>query len=94
MAGAREKFANEPQEPAASQRSAEPKAVSEQPKTIQERYGKDKVLLVCAIVASASLVACIIIPLWTYFAASDVYSKDLALFKNLLIYSAEILLLT
>jgi cytosine permease len=94
MAGAREKFADEPQEPAVPQRSAEPKTVSEQPKTVQERYGKDKVLLVCAIVALASLVACIIIPLWTYFAASDVYAKDLALFKNLLIWPTIIYFIT
>jgi cytosine permease len=94
MAGAREKFADEPQEPTASQRSAEPETVSEQPKTARERYGKDKVLLVCAIVALASLAACIILPLWTYFSGSDVYSKDLALFKNLMIWPTIIYFIT
>ena len=94
-AGAREKFAAESEDSAAPEPSAaESETAAGKPESTRQRYGKDKVLLVCSIAAMTSLAACIILPLWTYFSGSDAYSKNLALFKNLLIWPTVIYFIT
>jgi NCS1 family nucleobase:cation symporter-1 len=94
-AGAREKFAAEPEETTAQEpASYESITAAGQTGSTRQKYGKDKVLLVCAIAALASLAVCIILPLWTYFSGGDAYSKNLDLFKYLLIWPTVIYFIT
>jgi cytosine permease len=92
MAGAREKFPGQPDdEQSESRHIAQSK---EQSQTKQKGYGKDPVLAVCAIVALASLAACVILPLWVYLSDSAAYLKNLAAFKNILIWPTVIYFVT
>jgi NCS1 family nucleobase:cation symporter-1 len=94
-AGARDKFAAEPEETTAQEpASYESITAAGQTGSTRQKYGKDKVLLVCAIAALASLAVCIILPLWTYFSGGDAYSKNLDLFKYLLIWPTVIYFIT
>ncbi|MGD2093892.1 MAG: hypothetical protein PVH77_02685, partial [Phycisphaerales bacterium] len=74
MAGAREKFIDQPAEQTGPAQSPEPMATIEQPK--QKTTDKDPVLWTCAIVAMASLAACIILPLWVYFSDKEAYLQN------------------
>jgi hypothetical protein len=89
MAGAREKFDDQPAEPI---QSSEPITETEQPK--QKTNDKDPVLWTCAIVAMASLAACVILPLWVYFSDKEAYLQNHATFKNALIWPTVIYFIT
>ncbi|HUT45491.1 MAG TPA: hypothetical protein VMX36_04365 [Sedimentisphaerales bacterium] len=91
MAGAREKFGEQPDEQSESSRTTES---SEQPETTQQGYGKDPVLMACAIIALVSLAACVILPLWVYLSDSAAYLKNVATFKNILIWPTVIYFIT
>jgi len=94
-AGAREKFAAEPEESAAPEPACDKsETATGQTESFRQKYSKDKILLVSAIVALASLASCIVLPLWTYFSSGDAYSKNLDLFKNLLIWPTVIYFIT
>ena len=87
MAGAREKFADQPQEKPESRAVTQS---SQQPQVSEEKYSKDPLLTVCAIIALVMLAACVVLPLWVYFSNSDDYMKNLAGFKNILIWPTVI----
>jgi cytosine permease len=91
MAGAREKFADQPFEQTESGSDTES---TKQPETAKQGYGKDPVLVACAVIALASLIACVALPLWVYFSDSAAYLKNQATFKNLLIWPTVIYFVT
>ena len=91
MAGAREKFAEKPDEQSEPSRSTESK---EQPEITQQGYGKDPVLMACAIIALASLAACVILPLWVYFSDSAAYLDNRDIFKKVLIWPTVLYFIT
>jgi cytosine permease len=91
MAGAREKFADQPVEQSESSHVTHSE---EQPKTQQQGYGKDPVLAACAVIALASLAACVILPLWVYLSDRAAYIDKLATFKSILIWPTFIYFVT
>ena len=94
MAGAREKFPDQPEESSPSKPASKSAALSQQPVHDKDRYGKDPVLLVSAIIALASLAVCIILPLWTYFSGGDGYADALLKYKHWLIWPTVIYFFT
>jgi len=91
MAGAREKFSDQPDEQTESSSSTESK---EQPEATQQGYGKDPVLMACAIIALLSLASCVILPLWVYLSDSAAYLKNQSTFKGILIWPTLIYFVT
>jgi cytosine permease len=87
MAGAREKFGDQPDKKPEARPVTQS---SQQPQASEEKYSKDPVLTICAIIALVSLAACVILPLWVYLSNSDAYLKNLASFKNILIWPTVI----
>lgn len=87
MAGARDKFADQLQDKTESHPVTHS---SQQPQASEEKYSKDPVLTVCAIIALVMLAVCVILPLWVFLSNSDAYSKHLASFKNILIWPTVI----
>jgi len=95
MAGAREKFADEPEDSTAQEtfdEQTEP-AVG-MPKWAEKPKKTDPVLWICAIAAIASLAACLILPLWVYRTGGEDYEQNLAWFKQILIVPTLIYFLT
>jgi len=92
IAGAREKFEDQPAEQPEQGQTSEPTAMTERPK--QQASDKDPVLWTCAIVALASLAACVILPLWVYFSDSGAYLQNHTTFKNVLIWPTVIYFIT
>jgi cytosine permease len=91
MAGAREKFADQPEEQIQASAGAES---TEQQEPAQQGYGKDPVLVTCAIVALVSLAACVILPLWVYLSDSAAYLENLTTFKSIMIWPTVIYFVT
>lgn len=80
MAGAKEKYT----EVVPEETTADAVATQTQTTGIIEKK-TDLVLWICATIACLSLLACIILPLWVYF-AGDAYDQRLRFFKQILIY--------
>ena len=91
MAGAREKFDEKSDEQTQTNQSTK---LKERMPTTSQEYKKDPLLLGCAIISLAALAACIILPLWVYFSNPDNYSKNLTVFKNILIWPTVIYFIT
>jgi cytosine permease len=91
MAGAREKFDDQPQEKTESGAVAQS---SQPPQATKDKYSKDPVMTVCAIIAMLMLAMCVVLPLRVYFSNSDTYMKSLAGFKNILIWPTLIYFVT
>ncbi len=91
MAGAREKFDDQPQEKTESGAVAQS---SQPPQATKDKYSKDPVMTVCAIIAMLMLATCVVLPLRVYFSNSDTYMKSLAGFKNILIWPTVIYFVT
>jgi cytosine permease len=68
MAGAREKFDDQPQEKTESGAVAQS---SQPPQATKDKYSKDPVMTVCAIIAMLMLATCVVLPLRVYFSNSD-----------------------
>jgi NCS1 family nucleobase:cation symporter-1 len=91
VAGAREKF-NEQQEEQTPETAAQ-KTMDNQ----IERKGesdKDAVLWIVGIIAAASLLTCLILPIWVYVTAGRQYDQNFATFKNILIWPTLIYFIT
>jgi len=87
MAGAREKFDG----PLEDQTDAD--IISQQPAPQEvssalagENASPDIVLLLSRIAAVGSLIACLVLPVWVYFSASDNYEQNFETFKTILIW--------
>ena len=91
MAGVREKLADQPAEQIPTGSSAESAGRKE---PTRQGYAKDPVLIICAIIALASLAACVILPLWVYLSDRAVYLKNQAAFKSILIWPTLIYFVT
>jgi len=86
MAGAREKFADDPEDSTTQEtvdEQAEPPV--KMPKWAEEPKKTDPVLWICAIAAIASLAACLILPIWVYRTGGEDYEQNFAWFKQILI---------
>jgi NCS1 family nucleobase:cation symporter-1 len=88
LAGAREKFI--------SQEQAAVSPASPQKKEIAPEAAKktDLVLWISAVAACLSLLACIALPIWVYFARPEDYGHRLSFFKAILIYPTLIYFVT
>ena len=91
MAGAREKFAPEPEQTEPSYSEQTPSS-TQQP--TEQTSKRDPVVWVCAIVALASLVVCLALPLSVYLSPSSSYVKNHAAFKGLLLWPSLIYFIT
>ena len=80
MAGAREKYDQVPQSP-----SPEPTVSREPAEAAAKVKQTDVVLWGSAIIALASLAACVILPLWVYSRGGSGYEQAMATFRNILV---------
>jgi cytosine permease len=94
LAGAREKFSEHPAEQTKTEPGPESTETQEEPKSVKKGYGKDPILVTCAVVALASLAACVILPLWVYLSESADYLKYMVTFKSVLIWPTLIYFVT
>lgn len=88
MAGAREKFTWQDREKTNENEICNP-VPAEALIEIQARHtsksGKDAVLWISGIIVVASLLACLILPVWVYITAGSSYDQNFATFRNVLI---------
>jgi NCS1 family nucleobase:cation symporter-1 len=91
VAGAREKF-NEQQEEQIPEKIAQ-KTTDNQ---IEQKGtgSKDTLLWISGIIAAASLLTCLILPIWVYVTAGREYSQNFTTFKNILIWPTLIYFIT
>jgi cytosine permease len=83
MAGARDKFGDKTEEPSQGSKSS---TEEEQTKfQMTQTTSKDSILLVCGIVALASLLACLILSIRVYTCGGPGYTEALGSFKRILI---------
>ncbi len=95
MAGAREKFEDEPEELTEQETADEPGEPSvEMPGWTEQPKNTDPVLWICAIAAIASLAACLILPIWVFKSSGENYDQNLEWFKQILIVPTLIYFLT
>jgi len=97
LAGAREEFADEAAEEPTEQIGAEAVQTDssiETPSWAQAPKKTDVVLWICAIVALASLAACVVLPLWVYRTGGEDYEDNFAMFKTILIWPTLIYFVT
>ena len=95
IAGAREKFPDDPEDSTAQEtvdEQAEPPV--EMPKWTEEPKKTDPALWICAIAAIASLAACLILPIWVYRTGGEDYGQNFAWFKQILIVPTIIYFVT
>jgi len=95
LAGAREKFDEQPQ----VSQNVIPESSTSEPDvaswTEQKRdTGKDPVLWISGIIAAAALLMCLILPIWVYVTGGSQYEQNLAAFKNILIWPTLIYFVT
>jgi hypothetical protein len=83
VAGAREKF-DEQQEEKTSETTAQ-QTTGNQIKQ-KGRGDKDALLWISGIIAAASLLTCLILPIWVYVTGGGQYDQNFATFKNILIW--------
>ena len=89
MAGAKEKY------PEVQDQTQAAAAASPQPQTTQAVQKKLDILLwLSAVIACLSLLTCIVLPIWVYFAQSEEYARRLTFFKEILIYPTLIYFVT
>ena len=97
IAGAREKFDNQPEE-RISENVASESTAAQTPmdnQTVQKSEGdKDAVLWISGIVAAAALLTCLILPIWVYITGGKQYEQNFAIFKNILIWPTLIYFVT
>jgi len=95
MAGAREKFEDAEQAPEAELGAP---AMSDTQADIaawtQSKKRIDPLLWICAIIAVASLVSCLVLPIWVYVTGGGEYEENLAFFKKVLIVPTLIYFVT
>jgi hypothetical protein len=89
LAGAREKFDEQPEEQ--MPRNANPESSAGEPDvaswTEQKKdIGKDPLLWISGIFAVAALLACLILPIWVFVTGGSRYEQNFATFKNILIW--------
>jgi NCS1 family nucleobase:cation symporter-1 len=89
LAGAREKFDEQPEEQ--MPRNANPESSASEPDvaswTEQKKdTGKDPLLWISGIFAVAALLACLILPIWVFVTGASRYEQNFATFKNILIW--------
>ena len=95
MAGAREKFDEQPQvsqnvSPESSAGEPDVASWTEQKKDT----GKDPVLWISGIVAIAALLTCLGLPIWVYVTGGSRYEQNFATFKNILVWPTLIYFVT
>ncbi|UCG47449.1 MAG: hypothetical protein JSU94_18410 [Phycisphaerales bacterium] len=96
-AGARQKFDEpEPLEtaPAAPEPPQDLEDKVQMPEWTKKPKKQDPVLWICAIVALASLAACLILPIWLYKTGGQEYAGKVAFFKSALIWPTLIYFVT
>jgi NCS1 family nucleobase:cation symporter-1 len=89
MAGARERFDEQPEEQVP--RNVSPESSAGEPDvaswTEQKKdTGKDPLLWISGIFAVAALLACLILPIWVFVTGGSQYEQNFATFKNILIW--------
>ena len=91
VAGAREKF-NEQLEEKTPETTAQ--KTTDNRKEQKSRGDKDVVLWISGIVAVASLLTCLILPIWVYVTGGSQYDQNFATFKNILIWPTLVYFIT
>ena len=92
MAGAREKFDG----PLDDEQTLDTPAIEPAEAQVQQQpeTGCDIVLLISKILAVASLLCCLILPIWVYLSGPDVCEQNFATFKSVLIWPTLIYFIT
>jgi cytosine permease len=85
IAGAREKFEDEPIKQTPEKTKFEP-AVSGPEVDVPVESSKDAMLWISGIVAVVSLLMCLILPIWVYVTGGKQYEQNFATFKSILIW--------
>ena len=95
MAGARERLPDD-SEDSAAQEALDDRAESpvDLPKWAEKPKKADPVLWICAILAIASLLFCLVLPFWVYTTGGEDYEQNFALFKKILIVPTLIYFVT
>ncbi len=97
IAGARDKFEAEAEETGVQSGDSKPaasKAEADYQSGQKSGNGKDIVLWVSGIAAAASLLTCVILPMWVYVTGGGEYLDNLAIFKKMLIWPTLIYFVT
>jgi len=97
MAGARERFDEQTEEEMPENRSFESAASKSDANNEAEQKGetsRDAVLWICGILAVASLLTCVILPIWVYVTAGKQYDQNFDTFKSTLIWPTLIYFVT
>jgi len=97
MAGARERFDEQTEEEMPENSSSESAASKPEADNQAEQRGetgRDAVLWICGILAVASLLTCVILPIWVYATAGKQYDRNFATFKSALIWPTLIYFVT
>jgi len=89
MAGAREKLDEQPEEQVPRNVTAESptsKRRADNRAELKKDTGKDPLLWISGIIAAASLLTCLILPIWVYVTGDSRYEQNFATFKSILIW--------
>ena len=92
MAGAKEKFGEQAEQLISTDPISEPTAQTHPQQ--EARKGNDPVLWISGILALASLLSCLVLPIWVYLGGSDGYDQRFAIFKTVLIWPTLVYFVT
>jgi len=97
MAGAREKHSEQDSDQTLEDITSDttlPETPTENRTSEKNENDKDAVLWISGIVAAASLLACLILPLWVYITSNRGYDRNFDTFRNILIWPTLIYFVT